>query len=229
MDIQKLKLHATVVKEINKLYKSKKMQHAHIVVLSEIIARKLENTQLPNVKWVQNELDISFTKLKSLLDDLENRGFILKINDTNDKRVKFLDITQKGEEFFSRIYNKLHSTDLEKFKIHASAAKEINELYNSKKIQHAHIVVLSEIIVRKLENIQLPNVKWVQTELDISFTKLKSLLDDLENRGFILKINDTNDKRVKFLDITQKGEEFIFQIFNSLPVPKLLDEEKIKT
>ena len=114
--------------------------------------------------------------------------------------------------------------DIAKFKIHASAAKEINEFYNSKKIQHAHIVVLSEIILRKSENIQLPNVKWVQTELDISFTKLKSLLDDLENRGLIIKIYDTNDKRVKFLDTTKKGEEFIFQIFNRLPTPKLLEE-----
>jgi len=224
MDIQKFKLHANVVKEINKLYKSKKIQHAHIVVLSEIIARKLENTQLPNIKWVQTELDISFTKLKSLLDDLVNSGFIIKTHDTNDKRVKFLDITKKGEEFIFQIFNNLHSMDIAKFKIHASAAKEINELYKSKKIQHAHIVVLSEIIARKLENTQLPNIKWVQTELDISFTKLKSLLDDLENRGFIIKIHDTNDKRVKFLDTTKKGEEFIFQIFNSLPTPKLLEE-----
>lgn len=83
---------------------------------------------------------------------------------------------------------------------------------------------MSEIIARKLENIQLPNVKWVQTELVISFTKLKSLLDDLENRGLIIKINDINDKRVKFLDVTKKGEEFIFQIFNRLPTPKLLEE-----
>ena len=40
-----------------------------------------------------------------------------------------------------------------------------------------------------------------------------------ENRGF-LKINDTNDKRVKFLDTTKKGEEFIFEIFNRLPTPE---------
>ena len=188
--------------------------------MSEIIARKLEKTQLPNVKWVQTEFDISFTKLKALLDDLVKRGLIIKINDTYDKRVKFLDTTKKGEELILQMFNKLHSMDLEKFKIHASAAKEINELYKSKKIQHAHIVVLSEIILRKSENIQLPNVKWVQTELDISFTKLKSLLDDLVNRGFIIKINDTKDKRVKFLDITKEGVEFIFEIFNKLPTPK---------
>ena len=104
----------------------------------------------------------------------------------------------------------------EKFKIHALFVKDVNKIYKSKKIQHDHIVVLSEIIARKLEETQLPNVKWVQTELDISFTKLKSLLDDLENRGLIIKIYDTNDKRVKFLDTTKKGEEFIFQIFNNL-------------
>ena len=224
MKFEKFKIHALVVKDVNKIYKSKKIQHDHIVVLSEIIARKLEETQLPNVKWVLTELDISFTKLKSLLDDLINRGFIIKINDNNDKRVKFLDSTKKGEEFIFQIFNNLHSMDLEKFKIHASAAKEINELYKSKKIQLAHIVVLSEIILRKSENIQLPNVKWVQTELDISFTKLKFLLDDLVNRGFVIKINDTNDKRVKFLDITKEGEEFIFEIFNRLPTPKFSEQ-----
>ena len=224
MKFEKFKIHALVVKDVNKIYKSKKIQHDHIVVLSEIIARKLEKTQLPNVKWVQTELDISFTKLKSLLDDLINRGFIIKINDNKDKRVKFLDSTKKGEEFIFQIFNNLHSMDLEKFKIHASAAKKINEFYNSKKIQHAHIVVLSEIILRKSENIQLPNVKWVQTELDISFTKLKFLLDDLVNRGFVIKINDTNDKRVKFLDTTKKGEEFIFEIFNRLPTPKFSEQ-----
>ena len=83
---------------------------------------------------------------------------------------------------------------------------------------------MSEIIARKLEKTQLPNVKWVQTELDISFTKLKSLLDDLINRGFIIKIQDTNDKRVKFLDTTKKGEEFIFEIFNRLPTPKFSEQ-----
>ena len=214
------KLHASVVKELNELYKSKKIRHAHVVVLSEIIVRKSENFQLPNVKWVQNELEISFTKLKSFLNDLENRGFIIKINDTKDKRVKFLDISNKGKEFIFKIFNKLHSEDFEKFKIHASAAKKINEIYISKKIQHGHLVILSEIIVRKSVNIKLPNVKWVQNELEISFTKLKYLLNDLENRGFIIKINDTKDKRVKFLDTTKKGEEFIFEIFNMLPTPK---------
>ncbi len=219
MNFEEFKLHAYVVKTVNKIYLSKKIQHAHVVILSEIIARKAENIQLPNVKWVQTELDISFTKLKSLLDDLENRGLIVKINDTNDKRVKFLDTTKKGEEFIFQNLKNLHSMEIAKFKIHALAAKQINELYKSKKIQLAHVIVLSEIVARKAGNIQLPNVKWVQTELNISFTKLKSLLDDLDNRGLIVKISDTNDKRVKFLDTTKKGEEFIFEIFNKLPAP----------
>ena len=128
MKFEKFKIHALVVKDVNKIYKSKKIQHDHIVVFSEIIARKLEETQLPNVKWVQTELDISFTKLKSLLDDLVNRGFIIKIQDTNDKRVKFLDTTKKGEEFIFQIFNNLHSMDIAKFKIHALAAKEISSV-----------------------------------------------------------------------------------------------------
>ena len=113
--------------------------------------------------------------------------------------------------------------NFKKFKIHALLVKAVNKLYKSKKIQHAHVVVLSEIIARKAENIQLPNVKWVQTELDISFTKLKTLLDDLVNKGLIIKINDTNDKRVKFLETTKKGEEFIYEIFNRLPTPEFLN------
>ena len=32
-------------------------------LLSEILKRKSEKMELPNVKWVQNELGISFTKL----------------------------------------------------------------------------------------------------------------------------------------------------------------------
>ena len=58
--------------------------------------------ELPNVKWVQNELGISFTKLKSMMDCLENRGFI-KISSKKDHRIKFIDITDGGKEFFIKV------------------------------------------------------------------------------------------------------------------------------
>ena len=63
-------------------------------LLSEILKRKSENSELPNVKWVQNELCISLTKLKSMMDELEIRGFIKKIGAKRDHRIKFIDITK---------------------------------------------------------------------------------------------------------------------------------------
>ena len=45
MKFEKFKIHALVVKDVNKIYKSKKIQHDHIVVLSEIIARKYSITK----------------------------------------------------------------------------------------------------------------------------------------------------------------------------------------
>ena len=67
---------------------------------SEILRRKSENSEQPNFKWVQNELCISFTKLKSMIGGLENRGYIKKIGAKRDHRIKFIDITKPGKEFF---------------------------------------------------------------------------------------------------------------------------------
>ena len=72
-------------------------------LLSEILKRKSEKMELPNVKWVQNELGISFTKLKSMMDCLENRGFIKKVSSKKDHRIKFIDITDGGKEFFIKV------------------------------------------------------------------------------------------------------------------------------
>ena len=69
-------------------------------LFSEILLRKQKGIKLPNVKWVQNELEISFTKLKAMIDSLEERELILKINSKKDHRIKYIDITEKGAEFF---------------------------------------------------------------------------------------------------------------------------------
>ena len=73
--------------------------------------------------------------------------------------------------------------NFQKFKIHASTAKKIYKLFKSKKIQHAHIVVLSDIISRQSENLQLPNVKWVQTDL-IFLYEIKISLRCLKTEDF---------------------------------------------
>ena len=69
-------------------------------------------------------------------------------------------------------------------KINASA-RHIFKILDQNGIDLREMYLLSEILKRKSENIELPNVKWVQNELDISFTKLKSMMNCLENRGFI--------------------------------------------
>ena len=102
------------------------------------------------------------------------------------------------------------------FIINATRAKQVNKLYIKEKVNLGHIVLLTEIVKRKIENKTLPNVKWLQTELQISFTKVKSICSDLENRGFIIKSSDKEDKRVKKIDITESGKDFIYRITSGL-------------
>ena len=69
-------------------------------LFSEILLRKHNDTKLPNVKWILNELKISFTKLKAMIDTLEEIEFIVKITSKNYQRIKCIDIAEKGIEFF---------------------------------------------------------------------------------------------------------------------------------
>ena len=62
-----------------------------------------------------------------------------------------------------------------------------------------------------------PNVKWFQTTLQISFTKVKAVLDPLEQRGFIIKTQAKDDHRVKDINLTEKGFKFISEIMDILP------------
>ena len=102
------------------------------------------------------------------------------------------------------------------FIINANRAKEVNKLYIREKVNLGHIVLLTEIVQRKIENKPLPNVKWLQTEREISTTKVKSICSELEARGFITKSFDVNDRRVKKIDITPSGKDFIYRITSSL-------------
>ena len=90
-------------RNIFKILDQNGIDFGEMYLLSEILKRKSENSELPNVKWVQNELCISFTKLKSMMDGLENRGYIKKIGAKRDHRIKFIDITESGKEFFFEI------------------------------------------------------------------------------------------------------------------------------
>ena len=84
-------------------FNSSKIDHREMYLFSEILLRKQKETKLPNVKWVQNELEISFTKLKAMIDSLEERELIVKITSEKDQRIKYIDITEKGTEFFHKL------------------------------------------------------------------------------------------------------------------------------
>ena len=76
-------------KRIFKILDQNGIDFGEMYLLSEILKRKSDNSELPNVKWVQNELCISFTKLKSM--------------------IKYIDITKTGKEFFFEVCQITHN------------------------------------------------------------------------------------------------------------------------
>ena len=91
----------------------------------------------------------------------------------------------------------------------AKSVSYLNAISLKERLDVGHFLLLTEIIASKIKGKSLPNVKWLQTELRISFTKVKSIIESLESRGLITKVSDTYDKRRKFLDVTNKGYEYI--------------------
>ena len=102
------------------------------------------------------------------------------------------------------------------FKQNSVRAKQVMRLYIKEDIDLPSICILTEIVVSKMEKRSLPNIKWVETEFQISFTKVNAILRKLINRKLIIKVSSKMDARVKHLDITNKGSEFIYKITESL-------------
>lgn len=100
---------------------------------------------------------------------------------------------------------------------HAQSVSRVNAFFLKENISSGHFLLLTQIVARKIKGDPLPNIKWLQTELQISFTKVKSIIESLESRGLITKINDGKDKRVKFLDVTEEGKKYIYNLTSSLP------------
>ena len=104
-----------------------------------------------------------------------------------------------------------------------AGAKALHLIFIEESIGMPELIILSEIAVRRHNNQSLPNVKWFQTTLQISFTKVKSVLEPLEAKGFIIKSQAKGDHRVKDIDLTEKGFKFISEIMDILPRSKRLD------
>ena len=115
--------------------------------------------------------------------------------------------------FFIRICK---IVDNKSFLRRSKSVSYLNTLRLREKMGVGHFILLTAIVASKIKGERLPNIKWLQTELQISFTKVKRITGYLESRGFITKISDPNDKRRKFLDVTSKGHKYIWDLNNSI-------------
>tara|TARA_B110000261_G_scaffold21642_1_gene22344 strand:+ start:1060 stop:1395 length:336 start_codon:yes stop_codon:yes gene_type:complete len=96
-------------------------------------------------------------------------------------------------------------------------AKALHLIFIKESIGIPELIILSEIAVRRHNNESLPNVKWFQTTLQISFTKVKAVLDPLEEKSLIIKSQAKGDHRVKDINLTEKGFKFISKVMSVLP------------
>ena len=100
-------------------------------------------------------------------------------------------------------------------------AGEMNRIRLSEDMELSHFMLLTEILRREAENEESINVMWLQTELKMSFTKVKAVIEKLELRKFIKKTNSKLDKRVKYLNITRSGRSFTYKIISNLNIDPL--------
>ena len=117
------------------------------------------------------------------------------------------------ELFFIRICK---IVDNKSFLRRSKSVSYLNTLRLREKMGVGHFILLTAIVASKIKGERLPNIKWLQTELQISFTKVKRITGYLESRGLITKISDPNDKRRKFLDVTSKGHKYIWDLNKSI-------------
>ena len=106
--------------------------------------------------------------------------------------------------------------DKKSFLKHAKSVSNLNALSIKEKMGVGHFLLLTAIVARRIKQERMPNIKWLQVELQISFTKVKSIINSLESRGLIVKVSAPKDKRRKFLDLTEKGNKYICGLMNSI-------------
>ena len=100
-------------------------------------------------------------------------------------------------------------------------AGKMNRIRVSEDMELSHFMLLTEILRREAENEESINVMWLQTELKMSFTKVKAVIEKLELRKFVKKTTSKSDKRVKYLHITPSGRSFTYKIISNLNIDPL--------
>ena len=104
---------------------------------------------------------------------------------------------------------------------------ERNEIFQKSALTRTEFMVLKYVLCNK----ELKCMRDIQEEFNINRSSSSELLSSLEEKGFVEKIINENDSRIKYIKVTESGlKEFktIVKQFNKLDielVSSLTDEE----
>ena len=90
-------------------------------VIYEAVHRYLNNHGSLTMKWIEHSLQLSFPKVYSVVNNLVNKGYLMRKPSTEDKRIKLLLPTNKaldGVKLFEEMkLNELHALGISQNKI----------------------------------------------------------------------------------------------------------------
>lgn len=114
-------------------------------------------------------------------------------------------------------------------KFHLKLEKEANRILEEKNL------TLSQSYILMLLHFQYNDVcefKKIEKRLDIAQSTTVNLINKLEQKGYVKCHSDINDKRVKLMNITEKGKEYCIWVNEQLEIhgkkmfKGLTDEER---
>ncbi|MDC1475660.1 hypothetical protein N8472_04585 [Gammaproteobacteria bacterium] len=90
-------------------------------VIYEAVHRYLNNHESLTMKWIEHSLQLSFPKVYSVVNNLVNKGYLMRKPSSEDKRIKLLLPTNKaldGVKLFEEMkLNELHALGISQNKI----------------------------------------------------------------------------------------------------------------
>lgn len=97
-------------------------------------------------------------------------------------------------------------------------------------ISHVEFMVLHTISKATNEKIKISDIASI---MEVSTPAISKMLRNLEEKDFIVRINNDNDRRVTYVRITEQGKEVLyksFQMFRKLmdSITARMGKEKIK-
>jgi DNA-binding MarR family transcriptional regulator len=85
-------------------------------LIYEALRRDIKNLEPYNLKWIESTLKLSFPKVKNIIDNLIENGYLVKKKSKQDKRITWLVPTRKlyqGTLLFEQMkMNELHKQNM---------------------------------------------------------------------------------------------------------------------